>query len=351
MTALLGESYLHRLDPFLIEFPKAWSQLPFVPDGIRWYGTTYVAGFLIAWLMIRWLSRTGRSPVKPQAVGDLMTGIILGVLVGGRVGFALFYDRHLFVDFSSTFPFWGLLAINKGGMASHGGMIGVILACLWFARTHAVSPWHLIDLAAWTGPPGLFLGRIANFINGELWGKALPASMQSAPPSWSVKYPDELLKPSFDPDPLLAHRHELIQALNLPADIGSAPLAAAARDAMIAGHQRVIEIVQPMLTAFYPSQLAQALAEGVVLWLVVTLIWLAPRTPGVVGSWFLIVYGVLRIATEAVRQPAEGVALLWGLSRGQVLSVAMILAGALMLRHCLKRGGEPIGGLLKTGAK
>ena len=119
MAVLLAEAYLHRLDPFAVEFPASWQNLPFVPEGIRWYGLAYLAGFIIAWLFIRWLARTGRSPIPERAVGDLMIYLVIGVLVGGRLGYCLFYDPHLLIEFEKTFPFWGLLGIHRGGMASH----------------------------------------------------------------------------------------------------------------------------------------------------------------------------------------------------------------------------------------
>ena len=95
--------------------------------GVRWYGLSYAMGFLVAWMMIRWISRRSWSPLPPQKVGDLMFAVILGVLLGGRLGYAIFYEPHLFIGFSKSLPYWDLLAINKGGMASHGGMIGVMI--------------------------------------------------------------------------------------------------------------------------------------------------------------------------------------------------------------------------------
>ena len=135
---ILAESYLHRLDPFAIQFGNGF--------GIRWYGLAYAVGFVIAWLILRWFARTNRSPLEPQQAGDFMFTAIIGVLVGGRLGYVLFYAPHLLVDFRATLPFWGIFAINDGGMASHGGIIGVILACLWFARRRGVSMLHLMDM-------------------------------------------------------------------------------------------------------------------------------------------------------------------------------------------------------------
>ena len=156
---VLADAYLHSLDPFLIEFTSGF--------GIRYYGLAYALAFLLAWWFIRWVAKKSWSPLPVEKVGDLMFAVILGVLVGGRVGYALFYEQHLFIGFSSSFPFWDLLAINKGGMASHGGMIGVILAVIWFGRRNKVPMLHILDLGALGNTPGFFFGdwRISSTLN------------------------------------------------------------------------------------------------------------------------------------------------------------------------------------------
>jgi phosphatidylglycerol:prolipoprotein diacylglycerol transferase len=369
----LAEAYFHTLDPFAVEFPASW---PIA--GIRWYGLSYAAGFIIAWIMFRWFARTRRSPLTVQQVGDLMFAIIIGVLVGGRVGYALFYDRHLFIGFTRGFPFWDLLAINKGGMASHGGIIGVILACWWFARRHNVPFMHLFDMAALGSTPGLFLGRLANFVNGELHGRALPN--QANPPWWSMKFPQELHEWSAD---RLAALNDLVTKIKLPtyefpgAPARLAPVspeqwsealhAIAANpndppedavnfvgriiDQIILATQNhehaVIEALRPLLTAFYPSQFIQALTDGPILAAFLCLLWLRPRRPGVIAMCWLIGYGVLRIITELWREPDQGVALTFGiLSRGQTLSILMILGGAAGLVITMRTKAAKMGGLM-----
>lgn len=343
MTLVLAEAYLHRLDPFAIPFPSGWPL-----GGIRWYGLAYLAGFIIAWLIIRGLARSHRTPLPERSVGDLMVYFLIGVLVGGRLGYCLFYDQSLFVKFMPRFPFWGLLAINEGGMASHGGVVGVALACWLFGLRHHLSRLHLLDLAAFTCPPGLFLGRLANFVNAELWGRALPASMQDDPPWWSITYVQEL-----------AQHAELRDALSAAlAEVGVSGddwnfaverLVEAARE----GNVTVIETVRPLLTAYYPSQFIQAITDGPVLMALLVAVWWGPRKPGVVASWFLIGYAVMRLLSERVRQPDAGVAMLStpiaDLSRGQVLSLLMLAAGVLCLVCSVRREVEPIGGLGKRG--
>jgi phosphatidylglycerol:prolipoprotein diacylglycerol transferase len=349
MANFLAESYLHRLDPFAIQFPATWP----IP-GIRWYGIAYLAGFIVAWGIIKLMARKGRSPVPAESVADLMIYIVIGVLLGGRLGYCIFYDPGLLVSFRSQFPFWGLLAINEGGMASHGGVLGVIAACWIFALRHKLSTLHLLDLTAFTCGPGFFFGRLANFVNGELRGEPLPASMQADPPAWSVKYPDELASGAFDPARLNEVSEPLIQRLGLPPGVGPDELLAVTHRAVVNGREEVIELVTPALTAYWPSQIFQAITDGLIAMGILALIWLRPRKPGVVGAWFLIVYGILRVVTEIYRQPDAGVKTLstpfGDLSRGQVLSVLMVVAGIIGLIIAARRPVEPMGGLLKPAA-
>jgi phosphatidylglycerol:prolipoprotein diacylglycerol transferase len=341
MSTLLAEAYLHNLDPFAIQLTPTF--------GLRWYGLAYAVGFLIAWLFMRWMAKTGRSPLTTAQVGDLMFYAIAGVLVGGRLGHVIFYGQDgvpfkPLWTFTDQLPYWELLSIHKGGMSSHGGMIGVILACCIFARRAKVSSLHLVDLGALSCTAGFFFGRIANFINAELWGKPLPESMQANPPWWSVKYAEEI----FLWDPAIPTDAEKIVAVEpLGAVVGGGPaFYERVAEAVRMGNEQVITTLQPLLTAYYPSQLFQSLTDGLLVAVLLVIVWLKPRKPGVVGSWYLIIYGVLRVATEVFRQPDEGVALLLGLSRGQVLSVLMAAAGVVCLMIASRRNVEPLGGFI-----
>ncbi len=372
----LAESYLHTLDPFAIEFPRGWPL-----GGIRWYGLSYAAGFVLAWLIYRWFAKTGRSPLKPHMVGDLVMYFIVGVLVGGRLGYVFFYQQTLLWDFSKSFPFWGVLAINKGGMASHGGVIGFVIAATLFARRRGIPALNIIDIGALGGTIGLGVGRIANFVNGELWGKALPPDRQAEPPWWSVKYPTEItanwqrsveitdpttkknaefladIARDFNvtaPNVTELHAKVVAEATTRLGQLDplrdEVPAAGDFVEAAYSGNQAVIDHIKPLLTAYYPSQIFQALTDGPILALVLTLAWLKPRKPGVVGSWFLIAYSIMRITTEVFRQPDEGVGLLLGLSRGQALSVLMLLSGFVGLRVVTHREVDKLPGLLPGAA-
>ncbi len=332
----LADSFFHTIDPFAIQFTATW--------GIRWYGVAYIAGFVVAWIIIRWFAKTNRSSLSVTDAGDLLFYIIMGVLLGGRLGYAIFYQPGLFIGFSSSPPWWDLLAINQGGMSSHGGMLGVIIAFTLFARRRKLSALHAIDLGALACTPGLCFGRLANFVNGELPGRALPEAMWSNPPWWSVKYPDDVL--SMEPMSTQFLRiQENLASVPGAQFLGQGEIVSAAK----AGDQTFIDALLPVLTPYYPSQIFQAITDGPILGLVLALIWLRPRKPGVVGCWFLIVYGIMRIASEQFRQPDEGVALLLGFSRGQVLSAGIIAVGVGLLLLFLRRDVPKMGGLLPRG--
>ncbi|MFK7959254.1 MAG: prolipoprotein diacylglyceryl transferase [Phycisphaerales bacterium] len=311
----LAEAFVHRLDPWVFQFG---------PDiGIRWYGLSYVAGFVLGWLLMRWAAARTRSPLGREGATDLLFVAILGVMIGGRLGYALFYRREIITTFTPSFPWWDLFRLNKGGMASHGGMLGVITAAMWFSLRRKVSVRHALDILAFATPVGLGLGRVANFINAELPGRALPETMRANPPGWSIKYPSEVFE--FGPDRLVT----LAEAMR--GEVFTEQLTRTVYDRALAGDAAVLERLTPLLTPRWPSQIFQAVSDGPVLLAILAIFWLKPRRAGTVGALFVLSYGILRIITEQFRQPDEGIALLAGLTRGQVLSTLMVLAGGFLL--------------------
>lgn len=353
----LASAWLHDLDPFLWRISGDF--------GIRWYGLSYVAGFVIAWAIIRWLAGRGAVAIPKERAADAVLILAVCVVVGGRLGYALFYQPSLLISFERSFPWWSMLMINKGGMASHGGMLGVVVACFWISRGFkdesgrrigACPPLHIGDIAAMVAPFGILLGRLANFVNGELLGRVV-APYAEPGPRWGVKFPKEALERFGElPD---AQQRLLIGFVDRP-EFGQSVMTARDPDRAFAerfgelltriqqGDAALARELEPIINTRAPSQLLQALAEGVVVGLVVWFVARVPRRPGVVGCWFLISYGVGRVLTEFVRLPDAHLSTqqILGLSRGQWLSVLMVVAGAVLL-GVVSRRGEPMGGWLK----
>ena len=171
--------YFHNLDPFAIQL---WGDF-----GIRWYGLAYIAGFAVCYLCILYLIKKNKTKLSKEELSSLVNYSIFGVLIGGRLGYCLFYQPYLLTKFYSQFPFWGLLEIHKGGMASHGGMMGLCLASILFARKYNKSILHIFDLIVLGSGLGICFGRIANFINGELYGRIVQTA------TWvGVQFPKEI---------------------------------------------------------------------------------------------------------------------------------------------------------------
>jgi phosphatidylglycerol:prolipoprotein diacylglycerol transferase len=258
--------WVHDFRPFLVQFSGNF--------GIRYYGLAYLAGFVAAGGLLYYYHRRGRSPFDFNAISDLMTYIVVGVLIGGRLGYFLLYR----FDTLQTDPL-ELLRVWEGGMASHGGFVGVLGALWWWARRRRVPVLAVSDLVVTTAPAGLFFGRIANFINGELYGK-----ITSVP--WAGIFPQSA-------------------APGMP-----------------------VALIPPR----HPSQLYQAGLEGLLLF--AYLQWRfwrggARLPPGRLSGEFLLAYAVVRMIGEVFREPDA--ALIFGVSRGTFYSVFLIAAGAALI--------------------
>ena len=249
-----------QIDPVLLQLG---------PIAIRWYALAYIAGLLLGWRYMRQLNAKRSHMTTPEVIDDLLTWAIIGVILGGRVGYVLFYN----LPYYAAHPLQAL-AVWQGGMSFHGGLLGVTAVMVWFARRHKLELLRLSDLVACAVPLGLFFGRIANFINGELYGRAseLP---------WAIIFPHG--------GPLPRH----------------------------------------------PSQLYEAALEGVVLFAV--LAWLAWRRrslafPGLLTGVFLTGYALARAVVELFRQPDAQIGLLpFGTTLGQWLSLPMLLGGLYLI--------------------
>lgn len=327
--------WVHDLNPVVVHL---WGDL-----AIRWYGLAYIAGFVLAYLLLRMMSKRHLLSLPYDAIPDLMLAVMIGTLVGGRLGYVLIYDPQLMVTFGKSPPWWGLLAINNGGMASHGGLVGVILGALWFARKYKVPGLHTLDALALVAPIGICFGRLANFVNGELLGRIVRVGAGETLPWWAVKYPQELIE----------RRAEALSVMSVEQRMALDGL-----ESMYGGSEMLVREVQrgngvvttqlaPLLNGRHPSQLYQAFFEGVLLFAVLWVIWRRPRRAGVISAWFLILYGVGRVFTEFYRLPDAHLVTprVMGLSRGQWLSAGMVVAGAVLLGAVMAmKRGERLGG-------
>ena len=234
---------------------------------LRWYGLMYLAGFGLGWMLGRWRdSRPGSGWTGPD-VDDLLTCVMIGIILGGRIGYVLFYDLPVYIHDPME-----IMRIWNGGMSFHGGLLGVLGAFWYFARTRGRTFLEVSDFIAPLIPQGLFFGRLGNFINGEVWGKVCNVP-------WAVVFP------------------------------GAGPLPR------------------------HPSQLYEAALEGLLLFIILWVFSLKPRKVGAVSGLFALAYGVFRFAVEFVRMPDVQLGYLafgW-LTMGQLLCVPLILAGAWLL--------------------
>jgi phosphatidylglycerol:prolipoprotein diacylglycerol transferase len=303
--------YLHDLSPYMLQFGGGFA--------LHWYGLAYVLGFYLTYLVMVHLARRGLSEIRENQVADFITLVALfGVVLGGRIGYMLLYDWDHFVQEP-----WMIFMIHKGGMASHGGIAGVALFCLWYARRHKISWTGIGDTLVCGAPLGVFCGRIANFINGELFGRVTTVP-------WAVKFPTELLHEDFV--------RQGGTAPSLPLSLQHSPEIIAWFEQNGGGRAELETILHPR----HPSQLYEALGEGLLLSAI--LLWVRVRYPrlphGVLTGLFFLLYAVARISLECVRQPDSGAESILGLTRGQFFSLFMILTGAAFIAFGFLRGSR-----------
>jgi phosphatidylglycerol:prolipoprotein diacylglycerol transferase len=261
--------------PFLaIPFPAIDPVLIHLgPLQIRWYALAYIVGIVLGWQLMRRLVQRPGWEITPEAVDDLLFYVTLGVILGGRIGYVLFYNAGYYLAHPVE-----ILSVWRGGMSFHGGLLGVLIATMLFARTRGLAFLELADALAVVTPIGLFFGRLANFINGELWGRAA-----SVP--WAMVFPH----------------------------------------------------AEPAVPR-HPSQLYEAGLEGLLLF--AFMLWLAYRQPyrpaarGTLGGAFLIGYALARIVVEFFREPDAQLGFLAaGATMGQLLSLPMLAAGMALVFH------------------
>ena len=312
--------YLHDLDPFIFRVSEN--------VGPRWYGMAYVLAFMSGYALMTWLSKRGYADIAKNQVSDFITwAAVFGVMVGGRLGYVLFYKPEMLRDPLSIVKIW------EGGMSAHGGIIGLVLFTLYYSRRHGISWTNLGDNLCVVAPIGLFFGRCANFINGELYGR--PANV-----SWAVLFPKELLERESVPqaeravaaaraiDPTLTNPEAVIGALGVNPQIDS--------------------VLRAVLTPRHPSQIYEALLEGVLLFLILWFVRTRMRQPnGVLTGLFLGGYAIFRMIAEQFREPdAEMIGVF---TRGQFYSIFLVILGFAFIVAARMRPHYPV--KLKTNSE
>jgi phosphatidylglycerol---prolipoprotein diacylglyceryl transferase len=263
--------------PLLIPYPEIDPILIQIgPFAIRWYALAYIAGLVIGWRIMRRVCQQPPKLLSPEKIDDFLLWAALGVIIGGRLGYVLFYKPSFFLQNPVA-----ILTLWEGGMSFHGGLLGVVTAILAFSFRNRINPFMLSDLVWIVAPIGLFFGRLANFINGELWGR--PTDVP-----WAMIFP---------------------------------------RGGPIPRH---------------PSQLYQAFFEGVLLFLLVAAVWKLTdgrRRPGLITGVFCMGYGVARIVGETFREPDAFLGFLWGpITMGMLLSLPVFLFGLVLV---VRAGRQP----------
>jgi phosphatidylglycerol:prolipoprotein diacylglycerol transferase len=262
------------LDPIALDL--GWFQL-------RWYSLAYLVGIVLGWWYLMKLIAQPGAPMAKRHADDLVFYATLGVILGGRLGYVLFYKPMEYLANPVE-----IVRLWDGGMSFHGGVIGVSLGILWMARKHGLDWLRVHDYVACCIPPGLFLGRLANFVNGELWG-----GVTNVP--WAVRFPE------------------------------------------------VVDGMRVLGPPRHPSQLYEAILEGVVLFLILWVMFWKTRAryqPGKLVGTFLLVYGLARVLVEFIRQPDShlvGFAQTTGLHMGQWLSLPMVLGGLYLILTASRR--------------
>jgi phosphatidylglycerol:prolipoprotein diacylglycerol transferase len=311
-AALLEIGY-HFLDPVAIPLPG--------PVDIRWYGLGYVFAFSVGFIVLRYLSREGNLSLDEDGISDLIFGLILGTILGARIGYIIFYDFDSFAANPAR-----IIRLWEGGLSFHGGLAGVVIAAWWFVRKHRISLIHVLDNLSLGVPFGIFAVRLANFVNGELYGRITTDAVP-----WAIRFPT-------DPTALQLMGIERVYGIR------------EREQAILQAHDTgVWDAIRDQVPLRHPSQLYEALTEGVLLGLILWTIFLIAKRRGVrlptglLAGVFLTGYGLFRSFVELFRQPdaqfrdandALGT-VLGPLTMGQTLSLAVIGSGVFLLIRAL----------------
>ncbi|MDP0490247.1 MAG: prolipoprotein diacylglyceryl transferase [Verrucomicrobiota bacterium JB023] len=327
----IAAQYVHDLDPVIFSAG---------PLAVRWYGLAYLAGFLTGWWLLKKMAERSLYPIAPDKISDFIALCALGgVFLGGRLGYVLFYmlpshegRAQIAADPLTIIKVW------EGGMASHGGILGICVCAYFYARKNQISWAALGDGLVCVAPLGVFFGRLANFINGELYGHVAKGV------AWAVKFPGSLFNPACDEfksqnEAMVSAiqaaegttRENLIAAYETGAN-GEPLLNAAVRES-----DAVKDAIEPYLLPRHPSQIYEGLLEGLLLFGVLTFLrFRYPRLPhGLLTGLFFLLYAAGRIFVEQYRVPDS--AMVGPLTKGQFYSLFFILIGAAFVFHAWRQ--------------
>ena len=343
-------TYLHHLDPFFISFSENF--------GIRWYGLAYIVGFIFLYFFMVLLQKTQRTPLSKKDMSDLINYGIAGVLIGGRLGYCIFYQPELWLKWGPEFPFWGVLEIHQGGMSSHGGVLGVFIICAIFALRKKISFLHLLDIGAWGAGIGFFLGRLANFINGELYGRIIEKK------AWfGVQFPSEIYTWRGDTEKLMLLKKVIpyVRSIKNPFSQGQLDISenlwqswvmskksftgeilsvlGKIQNLVEQGQPEVISALSEILPIRHPSQLYQAFLEGLIPFIVVSILWrMRFKMQGFIAGIWAVLYLSMRIIGELFREPDSYIGFdFLGLTRGQWLSAVALIFVMIYFYFILKK--------------
>lgn len=277
------------------QFDSIAFTIPLIDWPVHWYGLTYLAAFMMFLLLGKYrANKLSELGFKPIELDDLLFYGMIGVILGGRLGYVLFYKLSNYIAHPLD-----ILKVWEGGMSFHGGFLGVVFAMIFYARRTQRKMLTVTDFIVPLVPLGLAAGRWGNFMNGELWGR-----VSSEAYSWLMVFPQAI---NADTSWVMSHT-SMMQNPNIMMAVNT-----------FGGLPR------------HPSQIYQLLAEGILLFIIVWFYARKPRPMGAVSALFLIGYGVMRFVVEFAREPDDYLGLFSGLSMGQILSIPMILAGVCLM--------------------
>lgn len=332
--------WVHDLDPILIHLP-----IPGI-GGIRWYGLAYFLGLVVGWWLLRRSAQRQLIPLAPPQIADVATYIGVGMLVGGRLGYCIGYHPEMLLRFDGSFPFWDVLKLWEGGMASHGGLAGFFAACYFLARRFGVKYLIITDCVAAVAPIGVALGRLANFINGELWGKVGEVR-------WAMHFPDSVVE--FEQGPVsqldFVQRWQAYVQAERPLQDGMPMLAsdyfptamhqlAFVRQGLEPGSPAWDSLFRLMTDPRHPSPLYAMMLEGILVFAITWPLfqWNRCRRPGLATASAMGLYGVGRFIGEFWRQPDLGQPVFLGwMSKGQLYTIPVLIAAVAFIILSLRR--------------